>query len=194
MRVPDFLIIGAMKAGTTTLFEDLSSHPQIFGPLDKEPDILISKQYSKEWAFEQYERLFARAKPDQLCFEASTGYTKTPQYPCAAERAMEVCGPDLKVIYIVRDPVQRITSHHHHAGISRAAGLITEPLEEAIEIYPELKDWSRYMIQLRPWVEMFGEDNVTIVPFERYTKDRRHTVDAIQRYLGIEPRPELVDI
>jgi len=193
MRVPDFLIIGAMKAGTTTLFEDLSSHPRIFGPLDKEPDILISKQYSKQWAVEQYERLFARAKPDQLCFEASTGYTKAPQRPDAAKRAAEVCSDDLKIIYIVRDPLRRIISHHHHAGFDRAAGLMTEPLDQSLELYPELKDWSRYMMQLGPWIEQYGEENIAVVPFERYIKDRKVTTELLQRFLGIEPRPELVN-
>lgn len=192
-RVPGFLIIGAMKAGTTTLFEDLSSHPRVFGPIDKEPDILISDQYTKQWAMERYASLFARATKGQLCFEASTGYTKTPQRPAVAERAAEVCGDDLKIIYIVRDPVRRIISHHHHASFARAAGLMAEPLEEALELYPELKDWCRYMMQLRPWVDRFGEDNVAVVPFERYTKDRRGAAELLQRFLGLEPKPELIN-
>ena len=78
VRLPGFLIIGAMKAGTTTLYHDLLTNPQVFFPLDKEPGNLASHDVLGEDGRGRYASIFKTARPDQICGEASTTYTKLP--------------------------------------------------------------------------------------------------------------------
>src|SRR5690606_18597197 len=115
LRLPDFLIIGAQKAGTTTLFRDLETHPQIAFSYHKEPHSLCYDQVLTPRGQRRYSDYFVHIKPGQICGEASTGYTRFPQFQGVAERALRVLGPDLRLIYIVRNPVDRVVSHHHHS-------------------------------------------------------------------------------
>lgn len=181
---PDFLIVGAMKAGTTTLFRDLIGHPDLFLPEDKEPDILTAPGEDLEAKRRDYEDLFARSRPGQLCGEASTSYTKRPDFEGVAERALRLAGPDLRIIYLVREPISRIVSHYkHEAGI----GLVTEPLNEAVLRHERFVAYSRYDWQIAPWIEAFGEDRVLRLSFENYIANRHETVTDVCRFLGVNP-------
>ena len=111
-RLPDFIIIGAAKAGTTTLHHYLDLNPQIYMSSPKEPCFFSDDEiYVKgvDW----YSSLFSSAKPDQACGEASTRYSPYPQYTEAAPRMAELL-PHVKLIYIMRHPVDRAYSHHVH--------------------------------------------------------------------------------
>ncbi|MDX1387898.1 MAG: sulfotransferase domain-containing protein [Acidobacteriota bacterium] len=185
MALPRFLIIGAMKCGTTTLFNDLASHPAIYGPDDKEPHALVDDTVLTAEGGRAYERLFARAGDEQICFEASTHYTQRPKFGGVPERARQLLGPGLKVIYLVRDPIDRTVSHLHHA---LAGGVLDEPaLDRALDLFPDLIDFSRYTMQITPWIETLGRENVRIYRFEDYVADRlAHARDA-WTWLGLEP-------
>ena len=98
MTLPHFLIIGGMKCGSTTLYRDLLTHPRVFFPIDKEPCNLCDDRVLTDAGRAEYEALFKRARPDQLCAEASTDYTKLPDRPGVAARALRVLGPELKLI------------------------------------------------------------------------------------------------
>lgn len=87
MRRPDFLIIGAMKAGTTTLYRDLVDHPNIFLPEQKEPNTLVMYGSDMRRIIDDYASLFARSPQDAICGEASTAYTKRPDNEGVAARA-----------------------------------------------------------------------------------------------------------
>ncbi|MAY73682.1 MAG: hypothetical protein CMJ31_02980 [Phycisphaerae bacterium] len=190
MRLPDFLIIGGMKCGSTTLYRDLMTHPDVFFPIDKEPESLGSDHVLTEEGRAAYGALFAKAADHQLCAEASTGYTKLPDITGAARRARELIGADLRAIYVVREPVARIVSHHHHA---RSGGAdMPDDLLAALDSSPELLNYTRYATQVAPWIEAFGADAIRIVRFEDYTKARAETAAELSRFIGIDPKPELV--
>lgn len=190
MRFPDFLIIGAMKSGTTTLYRDLLTNPRVFMSTPKEPHNLCDDRVLTDSGRAEYAALFRAASTDQIAGEASTGYTKLPDHPGVPERAKAVLGADFKAIYIVREPVSRAISHHTHAN---ASGVVTEPVDEAIRKYPMFINWGLYAMQITPWLEAFGPDRVRIVRFESYVRDRAAGVDDICRFLGIEPRPDLIE-
>lgn len=190
MRFPDFLIIGAMKAGTTTLYRDLAENPAVFLPIDKEPHALIDDKVLSEEGRGAYARHFGAAHSDQACGEASTGYTKRPDHEGVAGRARAVCGAGLKVIYIVRHPIDRIISQHHHRYTS---GNAPYSIDEAVRTMPEFINYSRYAMQLEPWVDAFGLERVLVLTFEAFVADRRGGVEAVSRFLGVTPRPDLVD-
>lgn len=191
MRLPDFLIIGAMKAGTTSLYRDLLTNPSVFMPARKEPNSLCRDDVLTDAGRGEYAEHFAPAAEEQLCGEASTAYTKLPDFPGVPERARRVLGPEVRVIYLVREPVSRIVSHHHHAV---TAGRVSEPIDRAVHVHSMFVGWSRYAMQATPWLDTFGADRVRIVLFEDYVAARRATIEDLSRFLGITPRPELVDV
>lgn len=191
MRFPDFLIIGAMKAGTTTLYRDLQTNPRVFLPEDKEPHSLCDDRVLTPEGREEYARLFRPARDDQVCGEASTGYTKLPDYPGVVERAAAVLPAHAKFMYIVRDPVKRLISHHHHAFTE---GRCSGDIERAIEELPELMEYSRYATQVRPWVERFGRERVKVLAFERMVKDRVGVYAEVCEWLGVKPDLARLDV
>jgi len=114
MTLPHFLIIGAMKSGTTTLYRDMLTHRRVFFSADKEPMNLVNDDVLTAEGRHAYESLFAGAGRDSVCGEASTAYTKLPVYPGVPRRALQLLGPELRLIYIMRHPIERLISHHHH--------------------------------------------------------------------------------
>jgi hypothetical protein len=184
MRLPEFLIIGAMKAGTTTLCSDLQQSPGIFLPSVKEPHELCRPDVLDPAGRDRYAGFFRGARPGQRCGEGSTGYTKLPWNPEVPDRALELLGPGLRLIYIVRDPVARLESHYRHLV---RAGTIDHDIDEAVRRVPQLVHVSRYGMQLAPWIERFGRDQVHVVCFEEYVTDRRGTIDSLCRFLAVPP-------
>ncbi len=189
MRLPDFLIIGAMKAGTTTLYRDLLTNPGLFLSPEKERSHLLRDDVLTEAGRRDYASLFRRARPDQRCGIAPTRYTTLPDCPGVPQRALKVHGASLRAIYLVREPVARTVSHHYH---ELAAGTVTGTIDEAVRREPRFIDYSRYAMQVAPWLETFGPRQVLIVRFETYVADRRATVARICRFIGVEPRDDLI--
>jgi len=184
MTQPVFLIIGAMKAGTTTLYRDLMTHPRLFFPLDKEPMNLADDRVLTPEGLAEYEAMFAAAGEGRLCGEASTGYTKLPVYPGVPARALRVLGARAKLVYLMRHPVQRTVSHHFHLY---SQGRAPRDIDAAIAQLPDLVDFSLYGMQLRPWLEAFGRDALLPVRFEDYVADRRDGAARVMAFLGVEP-------
>ncbi|MGD8328969.1 MAG: sulfotransferase [Acidobacteriota bacterium] len=190
MRLPDFLIIGAMKSGTTTLFHDLLANPAVFFPADKEPDNLTSDEVLTPRGRAAYQRLYRDAGDEQVCGDASTGYSKLPDHPGVPERALRVLGPGVKIIYLVREPVARTISQHKQ---ELAAGDVDANIDRAVQACPRLVDFSRYAMQITPWIEAFGAPNVRIVRFEDYVADRRGVVSDLSGFLGIPVGTDRID-
>lgn len=180
-RLPDFLVIGAMKAGTTSLFHDLNSQPGVFIPSDKEPHTLQGD--TDECVVAEYARILAGAGPDDLCGDASTGYTKLPVRKPVAERAARLLGDQLKVIYLVRNPIDRMLSHYHHAVTE---GSFSGSLADAVEGLPGMVDYSLYGMQAKPWFDALDPDRVRVVLFEDYVRNRAGAVASMCEFLGLD--------
>jgi len=189
--LPSFLIIGAMKSATTTLFRDLGLNPAIFVPEDKEPNALASDHVLTDEGRTAYAALFRRAAEGQLCGEASTSYTKHPEYGDVPGRALRVLGNEVKLIYLVRDPVDRVISHHHH---DYAYGRASRDIDAHVRTEPRYLNVSRYMWQLDAWLQRFDRDQIHVLRFEDFVIDRRASVDSVSRFLGVAPAGHLVDV
>lgn len=188
--LPTFLIIGAMKAGTTTLYRDLLSNTSIFFPTDKEPEALISDDILTGEGHSQYAALFKKAQLRQARGEASTAYTKAPTYGGTADRARKVLGPELRIIYMVRHPVDRIESQHYHEYI---AGRVAPDVNEEVRKDDRYVAYSSYAEQLSPWLNNFGSSNIKVVKFEHYVRNRVDVVRDISWFLGVPPQVEGID-
>jgi hypothetical protein len=183
MAFPDFLIVGAMKAGTTTLARDLSLHPDIFIPEDKEPETLV--RFRDRLAIERdYDSLFPKSVHARIKGEASTAYTKRPDHEGVAEWA-RACGmAGLRIVYMRRDPVRRIVSHYLH---ERQHKRFSGSLHDALRQHRELIDYSRYDWQIAPWKKQFGEAAVIEIDLEDYASRRLDVLHRVLRHLGADP-------
>jgi hypothetical protein len=187
MSLSEFLIVGAMKAGTTSLYADLATHPALFLPEEKEPVLLLSRETDAQ-VVQLYARLMRPAKPDQKRGEASTGYTKRPASDSCAARAARLLGPDLRILYMQRDPVERAISHYRHDFLE---GTVTAPIDEALLHDPKYVDYGCYDWQIAPWLAAFGPDRVLRLSFETYIADRAQVLTKVCSFLGVPPAPVL---
>jgi|GEM_PF-5613866 len=181
--LPNFLIVGAAKSGTTRLYDDLAEHPQTFMPTVKEPGILL-KASTIEKARSDYARHFAGRQAGALCGEGTTAYTALPDYPSVAVFARQVIPGDLKVLYIVRDPIERIKSHLMHNAI--VGRIESEQIDKMVFADPAYLEWSRYDRQIKPWIDTFGESAVMCIKFEDFVSDRQHHFEHVCNFLGLE--------
>lgn len=186
MRLPDFLVIGAMKAGTTSLCRDLEANPRIFFPTVKEPHTLVFDDVLTSEGKHRYAALFQKALPTQKCGEGSTGYTKLPFHQGVPARAKRLLGDDLRLIYIVREPISRAISQHYHMYRAGDAPL---DFGDAVRSIRMIVDCGRYAMQLEPWLDAFGRENISVVKFEDYIQDRSRTISSLYTFLDVDPIP-----
>jgi hypothetical protein len=186
-RLPNFLIVGAMKCGTSTLHEQLAHQPGIFMTDPKEPNFFSNDEC---YAAGQgaYEALFANAADAHLRGESSTHYTKLPTYPNTVTR-MRALLPDLKLVYMMRHPIKRLVSHYLHELSLRECG---GPIDRAVERHPELVDYGCYHMQLAPLFDAYGRDNVLPVFLERMQREPQRELERVCAFLGYEGRPRWV--
>ena len=186
VRLPDFAIIGAMKCGTSTLHEQLALRSGLFMSRPKEPNFFSDDDaYARGVAW--YAGLFAGASPGQLCGESSTHYTKLPTYPLAAER-MYALLPKARLVYVMRDPVERVVSQYLHEWSQRE---FTGTFEEALEREERFVAYSCYARQLAPFLERWGPAAVLPVFFERMVASPEEELSRVCRFLG-DPSAEPV--
>ncbi len=182
MTLPQFLVIGAMKAGTTTLFQDLKGHPSVYMASDKEINGLADDSIFTPKGIKAYEKHFLKSESNQICGEGSTNYSKVPDIENVPERAHKILGNDIRLIYLVRNPIARLISqYNHHVNV---AGLTT-PIDEAIHELPRLVNYSKYAMQLQPWISEFGLKQIKVIVFEDYVKNRVDTFTSVCNFLGI---------
>ncbi|MDZ7842668.1 MAG: sulfotransferase [Gammaproteobacteria bacterium] len=181
VRLPDFVIIGAMKCGTSSLHEQLARQPGCFMSQPKEPNFFSDdRQFQK--GLDWYASLFAEASPDSICGESSTHYTKLPTYPqCAPRLHDQLAGA--KLVYVMRDPVDRIVSQYIHEWSEHVIDKDC-PIDEAITTHPILVDYSRYAMQLQPYVELFGFNGILPVFFERLIDNPNAELRRIATHIG----------
>ncbi|MCW2498203.1 sulfotransferase [Jatrophihabitans sp.] len=208
MGLPDFLVIGAPKAGSTAIHAALVQHPQLFGTVPKEPKFFLTDgraprrqeqrgpgdwHSAQEWVWQRarYEQLFDAAPPGTLKGESTPFYL----WDRAAHLRIKAAVPDVKLIAAIRDPVDRAYSNWTHLW---ADGLETEPdflracLREPERIaqgyapfwrYLEL---SRYGEQLEHLFSVFDRSQVFVLRYRDLVDAPAATLDAITGFLGVE--------
>lgn len=188
LRLPDFVIIGAMKSATSSLHKQLVEQPGIFMCTPKEPNFFSDdNQYAKGMAW--YSGLFAQAPEGSLLGEASTHYTKLPTHPDAVGRLKKHL-PNARFVYVMRHPVDRLVSHYMHEW---STGVYHCGIGEAINKYPELIAYGRYAMQLEPYFEAFGHDAVLPVFFDRLVREPQAELERICRFIGYQGQPAWVE-
>lgn len=185
MRLPDFFIIGAMKAATSTLHDQLAAQPGLWMSEPKEL-YFFSDDPVWEQGLPWYADHFSGAKPTDICGESTTHYAKLPTYPNTIDRLKSTV-TDPRFIYIMRDPVDRLVSQYQHMTLERE---ISVSFEEAIAgTVPELVDYSCYARQLRPFIEAFGHQSILPVFFDHMLRSPQVELERVCDFLGYSGEP-----
>ncbi len=190
-RMPDFLLIGGMKCGSTTLHDYLTGHPQLAEPQYKEPGF-FSRDERFSLGLDWYRSVFASAKEGQLAFESSTCYTRHPHFGEVAARIHEHL-PGIKLVYIMRHPVDRLYSHYRHAMLERQKkneGPVVS-LEAAMSESSEYFDAGCYLRQIEQFTAHYDRDRFFFLTLEELKADPDAMLGSLQEFLGVDRVPTL---
>lgn len=181
---PDFIVIGSMKSGTTTLYRYLAAHPDIGMSRDKETDYFVGeKNFGRGPAW--YAAQFAPGP--RLHGEASPNYTKVDDFPGVPER-IKAHNPDVKLIFMVRDPVDRFVSQYRHSWTMGDVRDDPEAMAGTDE-YRHILDTSRYARQFEAYLAEFERDRILVVDFDRFVGETDAAMAEIHAFLGVAHRP-----
>ena len=187
-HLPDFVIIGAMKAGTTSLYEYLSRHTEVCFATNKEP-MYFSRDEVYGRGEEWYRNLFSSAHPAQLRGEASTCYSRAPHFPNVPLRMAQLI-PQAKLIYLLRHPVERAYSHYRwdmqHLHLHGKYDAVT--FEQALASTTEYVDTSSYIRQIQLFLKHFDRKQLLVITLDELKHDATGTLDRCQRFLGLSVR------
>jgi hypothetical protein len=203
---PNFFIVGAPKCGTTSLYEWLRQHPNVFMPKQKEPKYFAQDLYKKAkknnsthffpiTKKQDYLKLFADADNAQAIGEASTYYL----YSETAPQSIEAFNPDAKIIIMLRDPVEQIISSYNFSV--QKGHESAESLEEALKLetkrrdnppakrfpksylYQEKASFSEHIDRFR---NHFPDNQIKIVLLDDLKENPEETYHAVLEFLGVK--------
>lgn len=203
LALPTFLLIGAGKSGTTSLFQYLKQHPEVFMSEVKEPNFFelmgqrpvkedddSEQMYHYPWAvydWEKYQALFSNAGNAKARGEASTMYMYGKEAPYNIKKFL----PEVKLIAVLRDPVKRLYSRFLH--LARENRLPSARFEDALDrqsIWWERNDLVRegfYYQHLSRYFELFPKAQIKIYLNEDLQKRTDAVIKDIYSFIGVDP-------
>ncbi len=212
--LPSFIIIGAQKAGTTSLFSYLSHHPELLPSIKKEIHFFDGARYpwrdddpnAETWYRAQFPFQWSR-KNRKKTFEASPFYLFNPATPGRIHAWM----PDVKMIALLRNPSERAVSHYFHesrkgretleiqaafeAEESRLAqALAAEDFDSFAFRKQSYKARGLYKEQLERYFDLFGREQVLVLCSEEFFADPAKCLKDVYRFLGIAEDFEIEDL
>lgn len=209
--LPTFLIIGAMKGGTSSLYEYLRQHPDVFASAVKEPSFFIDcaphgllmphrgrrmfrsrDERAMFRTLDAYRELFTGSEAYAARFEASTSYLC---HPPAARHIKEML-PEVKLVVLLRDPVDRAYSAYtfHKSFGYEPASTFEDALAE--ELAGERDDWwyawrhlhyGLYSQHIDRYRRTFGEQRLLVLSSDAFFEDPTSTCRSVFRFVGVDP-------
>jgi hypothetical protein len=204
-KPPQFVVVGAPKAGTSSLYEYLKQHPLLFMSPKKEPGFFCSYErdfkgpgshtFNKNLVTDpgEYLDLFAEAPRGSLTGEASTDYLSCPQAPLR----LQEWNPAAKIIACLRNPIYRAYSEHRslvrnmreQEGFATALRLESERRNEGwIPLFWHVER-GLYCDAIERYISAFGKGNVKIVFYEDLMRSPKLVVRTLFEFLGVKPAP-----
>ncbi len=210
MTMPNFLIIGAAKSGTTSLHQYLKQHPQIYVSPQKEPEFFaldgrdlnfsgpegrepVTRRIQRECAtnIEKYRALFDGASGEMAIGEASPWYLYSAQAPNRIKHYI----PEVRLIAILRNPVERAYSlftYHRMRGyeplsdFSQALRAEDDRKRNNWEWWWYYKDHGFYYAQLKRYFDAFDQDQIRVYLYEDLESDRVRFAQSVYRFLAVD--------
>jgi hypothetical protein len=179
--LPNLIIIGAGRGGTTSLHYYLGEHPEIFMAEKKELMFFV-QELNWRRGIAWYERQFESDAP--VRGEATPQYSLYPTYRGVPERMAQVV-PDAKLIYLVRDPMERLFSQY---ALSHSFGHDRRTLAEALasEDRSLYVDAGRYATQLERHLEHFPRERILVLETEELQRRRQEVLRSVFAFLGVD--------
>ena len=181
---PDFVVIGAMKCGTSTVCAFLEDHPDVYMVPSSEPNFFSSDE-NYAAGTETYERLFDAARPMQIKGEGSNSYSDGASTPETAAR-MAAHYPNLKLIYLVRHPIVRIRSDWIQKRVqssNRSPATLDLAIATEHDFYVGK---SMYWKNLSHFRAHFSDDQLFVACLEDLSSNRAHVLQNLCQFLEIE--------
>ena len=203
MSLPNFMCLGAAKSGTTTLFDVLRQHPDIYVPVFKEPHFFdIPENYNN--GIEWYEKNYFRKSDSSIVADFTPSYFFEKEAP---KRIFKDIGSKIKFVVLLRNPVDRAYSHYLHSVRDDHENLsFEESLKQENTRLDSHKKNGDYLSYLRNsyfhqglygdmverYLEYFTLDNFLFIHFEEeFLQERKTTIQKILEFLSIEAEDEL---
>ena len=179
--LPNLVVVGGLKCGTTSLHHYLNLHPEVEMSRPKELNFFVAElnwPLGPEWYASHFSgRASVRG-------ESSPHYTNRPRFEGVAERMRSVV-TDARLVYMVRDPIDRMLSHYlHNVGGGYDDRALADAFADPESAYVTR---SRYFFQLEPYLEEFGPERIEIVGREELKRDRPATMRRVFAFLGVDP-------
>ena len=198
MSLPNFMCIGAAKSGTTTLYDILKQHPEIFIPAFKEPHFFdIPENYNN--GIDWYEKNYFRNINKKIIADFTPSYFFEKETP---KRIFKDLGTQIKFVVLLRNPVDRAYSHYLHSVRDEHENLSFEDSlkqeNERLESYEKKGDYLSYLRNsyfhqglygdmLERYLEYFTLDNFLFIHFENeFMIDRKKIMDKLLIFIGLE--------
>jgi Sulfotransferase domain len=201
--LPQFIIAGAQKAGTTSLFAYLAEHPQCAASLTKEVHYFDQSYEQGESWYRMHFPVVDSGPETRACFESSPYYMFDPRVPARVHELL----PNVRLIFLLRNPVSRAYSHYQHSVrrgreiLSFSEALAAEPVRlagqrERLLANPTTQSDSHrhysyaarglYAEQLADWLRYFSRDQILVVHAERMFKQPRDVFADVLDFLELE--------
>lgn len=188
---PTFIVIGAAKAGTTSLSKLLGQHPQICFSNPKEPRFFShDENYTRGWDW--YQGCFPGAEKAIAVGEGSVHYSMQELFPQTAARIARDL-PEVRLIYIVRHPMDRIASHYrmYHKGRPDYPSL--NALVRKPDLWPNFIGASRYWQQIQAYRALFPDEQIRVLFFEEFFQNPEQSAGSLFDFLGVDSQVSLQD-
>lgn len=201
MKLPDFLIIGGMRCGTTSLHEMLRGHPNLCFPPKKEVHFFDKRNRQLGTSIQEYAALFASCPGSKLCGEATPDYL----YTDGCDRFIHQVIPRVKLIIILRDPLQRTWSHYLFSefkqvetlGFRAALNKEAERLQvksDHSDIFFSYLQRSQYMEHIVRFEALFGRDQIKILFLEELIQNTRPVLADLLHFLEVGDTSKLSEV
>lgn len=178
-RKVNFIIIGAMKSGTSATSHMLGQHEDISIHIDKEPNYFsVTKNNTSEYhnGFDSKKKIWG---------EASTDYSKHLDGNLPIAKNIRDYNPKMKIIYIVRNPIERIVSDYIHL---HSRGYINCNFSEALSAVPGLMNRSRYASQIAAYEDLFPSESILVLDYIDLKNDYTSFINSIVKFIDAPPQ------
>jgi len=194
---PNFFIIGALRCGTTSLYEYLKHSKDVYMSPVKEPNYFSRNNIPDDYIFApirskaKYLALFSDVKDEIAIGEASPTYLQDEKAPCLIHEII----PNSKIIMILRDPIDRAFSHYlHFVSIGFEKRAFRTAINENLSGIDNTNGKNyvgagMYSEQVARYIKLFGKENVKILIFDEFSKNTRESILEILKFLKI-PNPK----
>ena len=183
--IPNVFLVGAAKSGTTSLATMLSRHREVYLPSTKEPEFFsFDSNFGR--GLDWYKELYREAGNAKVVLDASTGYSRYPEIPATVERLRSQT-PDAKIIYLMRDPVDRSFSHYVHRWSTELHPNtpFRVSFEEHIESDTMCINSSDYKLQLEQYLDCFPAESVLCLFTHQLRQSPQEVLAKAWEFMGV---------